>query len=229
MPVKQILLQVAAMAPVTSILFAALSAAATLTSFTDAASSPSPRLAVPPPPCVAPPSAAAFLRARCATTPYAVACYDTLIPYACTFQTSHIKLARAAADVNLAWLRGLSTRVKEVVARGSTGAGVEAGALRDCASTVASAAGLAKQSAAELASLDAAGAAAARNKVRWSIANAQTWLSASMTNEATCVDGIGLAGAAASPVAREVVIGVLSAREHTTIALALVNGIPVPS
>jgi len=26
-----------------------------------------------------------------------------------------------------------------------------------------------------------------------------------------------------------VVIGVLSAREHTTIALALVNGIPVPS
>ena len=98
---------VAAMAPVTSILFAALTAA-TLTSLTDAAASSSPpRLAaVPPPPCVAPPSAAAFLRARCATTPYAVACYDTLIPYACTFQTSHIKLARAAADVNLAWLRG---------------------------------------------------------------------------------------------------------------------------
>ena len=224
---------VAAMAPVTSILFAALTAA-TLTSLTDsAASSSPPRLAaVPPPPCVAPPSAVAFLRARCSATPYAVACYDALVPYACTFQTSPVKLARAAADVNLARLRGLSMRVKEVVAsRGSAGgAGAEAAALRDCASTVASAAGLAKQSAAELAKLDAAGAAAAgRNRVRWAIANAQTWLSASMANEATCADGITVAGAAASLAAREVVIGVLSAKEHTTIALALVNGIPVPS
>lgn len=217
------LLQVAAMAPVTSILFALLiSTAATLTSLTDAASSSPPWLAIPPPPCLAPPSAVEFLRARCATTPYGVTCYDALIPYACTFQTSHVKLARAAADVNLAWLRGLSMRFKEV------GAGVEAAALRDCASTVASAASLAKKSAAELANLDAAGAAG-RNKVRWSVINVQTWLSASIANEVMCADGIGVAGAAASLAARELVIGVLSAKEHTTIALALVNGIPVPS
>ncbi|CAN6305617.1 unnamed protein product [Urochloa humidicola] len=215
------------MAPLTSILFAL--AAATLTSSTVAAASSPSWLAAPPPPCVAPPSAAAFLRARCATTLYGVACYDALIPYACTFQTSHVKLARAATDVNLAWLRGLSKRVKDLAARG-TGARAEAAALRDCASTVASAASLAKQSAAELAKLDVAGAAAGRSEVRWSISNAQTWLSASMTNEATCADGVGVAaGAAASLAAREVVIGVVAARERTSVALALVNGIPVPS
>ncbi|CAL4991039.1 unnamed protein product [Urochloa decumbens] len=221
------MMQAATMAPlITSILF--VLAAATLTSsITEAAAS-----MAPPPPCVPPPSAAAFLRARCATTAYGVACYESLIPYACTFQTSHVKLARAATDVNLAWLRGLSKRVKELAARGGTGAGAEAAALRDCASTVSSAAGLAKQSAAELAKLDAAaGAAAGRSEVRWSVSNTQTWLSASMTNEATCADGFGVAAgsSAMSVAAREVVIGVVAARERTSVALALVNGIPVPS
>ncbi|KAF8643681.1 hypothetical protein HU200_066741 [Digitaria exilis] len=226
------------MAPLTSItLFAvAAAAAATLTSslLTNAAALSPPWLAIPPPPppppCVAPASAVAFLRARCATTLYGVACYDTLIPYACTFHTSHVKLARAATDVNSAWLRGLSKRVKELVAaRGGSGAAgaaaAEAAALRDCAGTVSSAAGLAKQTAAELAKLDGAGATAGRKQIRWSVSNAQTWLSASMTNEATCTDGIGVA---ASLAAREVVIGVVRAKESTNIALALVNGIPVP-
>ncbi|WVZ92108.1 hypothetical protein U9M48_038197 [Paspalum notatum var. saurae] len=181
----------------------------------------------------------AFLRARCATTLYGVACYESLLPYACVFQTSHVKLARAATDVNAASLRRISKRVKEIIAAHGGGGGAGGGsitggemaALRDCASTLSSAAGLAKQSAAELAKLDAAGAAADRSKIRWAISNTQTWLSASMTNEATCSDGLALSGATASAslTVRQVAIGVVSAKEHTSIALALVNGIPVPS
>jgi pectinesterase inhibitor-like protein len=177
---------------------------------------PPPRLAVPPP-------AVAFLRARCATTPYLVTCYDSLMPYGCAFQTSHVKLARAATDVNHLRLSVLSKRVKELVAIG--GAGVAADALRDCASTTSSAAGLARQSAAELAKLDNAGAKAGRGEVRWAISSAQTWLSAAMTNEATCADGLQPAGA---PASREVVTGIASTKEHTSIALALVKGIPLP-
>jgi pectinesterase inhibitor-like protein len=212
--------------------FLLIIAAAAWTSLTDAAPSPPPF--VPPPPCAPPQSAVAFLRARCATTLYAVACYESLLPYACIFQTSHVKLARAAGDVNAAWLRSISKRVKELVARGAAGGGGTAGgaksaALRDCASTVSSAAGLAKQSAAELAKLDVAGATAGRSQVRWAISNAQTWLSASMTNEATCADGLADTGAAASsPVAREVLVAVVGAKELTSNALALVRGIPVP-
>jgi len=216
--------------------FLLIIAAAAWTSLTDAAapspSSPSSSF-VPPPPCAPPQSAVAFLRARCASTLYGVACYESLLPYACIFHTSHVKLARAAGDVNVAWLRSISKRVKELVARGAAGpggtAGAESAALRDCASTVSSAAGLAKQSAAELAKLDAAGATVGRSQVRWAISNAKTWLSASMTNEATCADGVAATGAAASsPVAREVVMAVVRAKELTSITLALVHGIPVP-
>ncbi|GJM84724.1 hypothetical protein PR202_ga00421 [Eleusine coracana subsp. coracana] len=153
---------------------------------------------------------------RRATTLYRVACYDSLIPYGCTFQTSHVKLARAATDVNHVQLRTLSKRVKELVAIGGA-----TSSLRDCAGTISSAAGLARQSSAELAKLDNAGPAAARSEVRWAISNAQTWLSAAMTNEATCADGLGAAG---GEVSREIA----SAKEHTSIALALVNGIPLP-
>lgn len=213
-----------------AIFFLLIIAAAAWTSSTDAAPSPSPSSSfVPPPPCAPPQPAVAFLRARCATTLYGVACYESLLPYACIFDTSHVKLARAAADVNVARLRSISKRVKELVARGAGGGtgGAESAALRDCASTVSSAAGLAKQSAAELAKLDAAAGAA--GNVSWTISNAQTWLSASMTNEATCEDGLAVTGAAASPlVARDVVILVVRAKELTSIALALVRGIPVP-
>ncbi|KAJ1269235.1 hypothetical protein BS78_07G195300 [Paspalum vaginatum] len=209
-------------------------AAAAWSPLTDAASTSFPTSSpVSPPPCAAPPLATAFLRARCATTLYGVACYESLLPYACTFQTSHVKLARAAADVNVASLRLISKRVKEIIGGGGGGGGMtgdEMAELRDCASTLSSAAGLAKQSAAELAKLDAAGAAAGRSSARWAISNAQTWLSASMTNEATCSDGLALSGAtAASLTVRQVAIGVVSAKEQTSIALALVNGIPVPS
>ncbi|KAL6640296.1 hypothetical protein ACP70R_022145 [Stipagrostis hirtigluma subsp. patula] len=186
--------------------------------------SPSP---VPPPPCVPPHPTVAFLRARCGSTQYHLTCYDSLIAYGCAFQTSPVKLARAAADVNAARLRALSAGVKELAARGGVPA-AEAAALRECASTVSTAAGLAKETAAELAKLDAAGAAAGKSQVRWAISNAQTWLSAAMTNEATCADGLGAAGPAKSPAARDVVIGVVSAKEHTSIALALVNGMPLP-
>ncbi|MBS2589741.1 hypothetical protein KFY49_25560, partial [Salmonella enterica subsp. enterica serovar 1,4,[5],12:i:-] len=56
-------------------------------------------------------SATAFLRSRCATTRYPDVCYDSLLPYASTFQTSHVKLAVAAANVAAAKLRAFSARI----------------------------------------------------------------------------------------------------------------------
>ncbi|CAM0957113.1 unnamed protein product [Alopecurus aequalis] len=188
-----------------------------------AASPPSPK--APPPPCVAPQPVAAFLLARCAATLYRVTCYDTLIPYGCVFGTNPVRLARAATDVNAAQLRALSTRAKEAVARGQPQQGVAYYALRDCASTVSSAAGLAKQSAAELVRLDAMGGNATVEQVRWAISNAQTWLSASMTNGATCAEGLA-PWAAASAALKDLVAGAVAAMQSTSVALALVNGIP---
>lgn len=192
-------------------------------------------------------SSSSFLRARCATTRYPDVCYDSLLPYASTFQTSHVKLAVAAADVAAAHLRAFSARVKDMLlhrgggseeAAASSGGGaarVDA-VLHDCASTISAAANLAKRSSAELTRLDADTAASTETstsggsrQARWQLSNAKTWLSAAMTNEGTCSDGFEDAGAAAtaSPAGKEVAAGVASVTQHTSNALALVNGIPL--
>ncbi|GJM90902.1 hypothetical protein PR202_ga07225 [Eleusine coracana subsp. coracana] len=157
-----------------------------------------------------------FLRERCATTLDAGLCYDSLLPHAAEFQTSHVRLARVAADVAAAHLRALLANVKELLKTG-TSAG---DALHDCASTVSAAANLVRQSSAELAGLEEGGSSS-----RWGLSNAKTWLSAAITNEGTCADGINEAGAAA--VSTSLDAGVAESRQHTSIALALVNGIPL--
>lgn len=187
-------------------------------------------------------SAASFLRVRCATTLYSDLCYDSLLPYASEFQTSHARLARVAADVAAARLRALSARVKDILhhgalepTKGSGGRPSETDALRDCASTTSAAANLARQSSAALNRLDdassqtanAAGGGGGSRQSRWEVSNAKTWLSAAMTNVGTCADGLEEAGATASPGGTEVTAGVVSVRQYTSNALALVNGIPV--
>nr|XP_015613559.1 putative pectinesterase/pectinesterase inhibitor 26 [Oryza sativa Japonica Group] len=180
------------------------------------------------PPCVAPPAAVAFLRASCASTLYRLTCYDALIPSGCAFQTSTVKLARAAADVNAASLKNLTARAKELVAHGVPGeAPAIAAEIRDCASASSSASGHAKETAAELARLDAMGDAAKGSQARWAVSNAKTWLSAAMTNEANCADALSSTGAAVSPAARELIAGVVMAKQYTSIALSFVNTIPV--
>ncbi|CAN6288431.1 unnamed protein product [Urochloa humidicola] len=188
-------------------------------------------------------AAASFLRARCATTQYQALCYNSLLPHASEFQTSHARLARAAANVAAARLRALSARVKDILHRhgpeategSSGGRPSEDAALRDCSSTTSAAANLARQSSAELDRLDAAETAAASGggggvssrEARWEVSNAKTWLSAAMTDEGTCGDGLEEAGATASPAGKEVAAGVVSVKQYTSNALALVNGIPL--
>ncbi|XP_066341526.1 pectinesterase 3-like [Miscanthus floridulus] len=126
----------------------------------------------------------------------------------------------------------------------------ETAALRNCASTISAAASLARQSSAELTKLEpdldvAAGTTSpassssssaaggdgvsSRRQARWEVSNAKTWLSAAMANEGTCADGLVEAGAAAasSPAGKEVTAGVATAKQYTSNALALVNGIPL--
>ncbi|TVU31277.1 hypothetical protein EJB05_22958, partial [Eragrostis curvula] len=226
------------------VLFAVAAFVATATAETAAAAS------APSPDETQSAASASFLRARCATTLYPALCHDSLLPYAGEFQTSHSRLARVAADVAAARLRALLARVQDMLhhaprtgtsaAGGGGGGPSEADALHDCASTISSAANLARQSSTELAGLDAddagssssstsaaGGSSSSSRRARWSVSNAKTWLSAAITNEGTCADGIEEAGIRESPSGKEVDAGVASVKQHTSIALALVNGIPM--
>ncbi|KAJ1265104.1 hypothetical protein BS78_08G053100 [Paspalum vaginatum] len=176
-------------------------------------------------------AASAFLRASCATTLYPSLCHDSLLPYASEFQTSHPRLARAAAGVAAAHLRSLSACVKDILRHGHEPEGgggrpSETAALRDCASTISTAANLAEQSSAELTKLEPAAGGCSSRQARWVVDNAKTWLSAAMTNEGTCADGLDEGGGAtAVPAGKEVMACVASVRQYTSNALALVNGI----
>jgi hypothetical protein len=44
-----------------------------------------------------------------------VACYESVLPYACIFQTSHVKLAHAAGGVNASRLSSIFKRVLAVI------------------------------------------------------------------------------------------------------------------
>uniref|UniRef100_A0A0E0M639 Pectinesterase inhibitor domain-containing protein n=1 Tax=Oryza punctata TaxID=4537 RepID=A0A0E0M639_ORYPU len=169
-------------------------------------------------------SAMAFLRSRCATTRYPDVCYDSLLPYVSTFQTSHVKLAIAAADVAAAKLRAFSARIKDLLVHSAGGVARVDAALKDCKSTISDADNLARRSSAELGQLDVSS-----SQARWHVSNVKTWLSAAITNEGTCTDGFEEAGeaAAASPAGKEVAARVARVKQHTSIALALVNGIPL--
>jgi pectinesterase inhibitor-like protein len=183
---------------------------------------------------------ASFVRARCAATLYPALCYDCLLPYASELQENPARLARVAADVAAARLHALCARVKDILRHGGPDEGggsggrrpSEAAALRDCASTTSGAADLARQSSAELTKLEmdldaAASSAAGGRKARWEVSNAKTWLSAAVTNQGTCADGLAEAGAADSPAGKEVAAGVAAVQQCTSNALALVNGIPL--
>jgi pectinesterase inhibitor-like protein len=196
---------------------------------------PAPRAAESPSPAVA-----SFVRARCAATLYPALCYDCLLPYASEVQENPARLARVAADVAAARLHALCARVKDILRHGAPepneggggGRPSEAAALRDCASTTSGAADLARQSSAELTKLEmdldaAASSAAGGRKARWEVSNAKTWLSAAVTNQGTCADGLAEAGAADSPAGKEVAAGVAAVQQCTSNALALVNGIPL--
>ncbi|KAJ8465704.1 hypothetical protein OPV22_028256 [Ensete ventricosum] len=167
-----------------------------------------------------------FIRARCGATRYPSLCYRSLAGYSFAVQQSPIQLARFATNLTLARVASLYAHVASLrracgTAK-SASACPEAGALRDCADSLGDAVDLARRTAGELCGLEAeaAGSAAAV----WRMSNAQTWMSAALTDEDTCVDGfeeVGQESRAKADVCRRV----WRVKQYTSNALALVNGI----
>ena len=88
---------------------------------------------------------------------------------------------------------------------------------------MADAADLVKQSVEEIERLETA----VGPEVAWRVSNAQTWMSAAITNEDTCMDGFsGGGGTGGGGGVRDDVCGrVLRARMFSSVALALVNAL----
>ncbi|RZR81697.1 hypothetical protein BHM03_00007980 [Ensete ventricosum] len=180
-----------------------------------------------PPPDLAPTSpdenATEFIRARCVLTRYPDLCFMSLSSYASAVRRSPVQLARLATNVTHARLRALRAHVSALRRAGAGGPGREAAALRDCVEQLGDAADQVGRTAAELRGLEAL----VGMEVAWRVSNAQTWMSAALTNEDTCSDGfreVG-GGGGTSSIRTDVCRRVGRVKQYTSNALALVNSL----
>jgi pectinesterase inhibitor-like protein len=153
------------------------------------------------------------VRGCCARTLYPRLCYAGLAPYAASVHSSHARLALASANLTLATLNALAARIPSP----SPGSGT--GALSDCADAVASAEDQATRAAERLGGVEQA----VGPELLWRVNDALTWLSAAMTYEETCADGLGPRESAPASMRAELRARVRRAKQFTSIALALVN------
>ncbi|XP_074563911.1 pectinesterase inhibitor 9-like [Curcuma longa] len=173
-------------------------------------------------------NATEFIRSRCGATQYPGLCYTSLAGYSSAVQQNPAQLARLSANVTLSRIAVLMARVA-VLARAchprnaSAPACPEAAALRDCAETLGYASDLTRKTEGELREL-VEGPAAGPADASWRVSNAQTWLSAVLTDEETCADGFEEV-ASGSLTKADVSWRLRRLKQYTINALALVNNL----
>ncbi|KAJ3674136.1 hypothetical protein LUZ60_006128 [Juncus effusus] len=168
----------------------------------------------------------AYIRTCCARTLYARLCYATLSPYSPRVQVNNpAQLARFAMNATLARLAPISARIAVLRSRAAADSASypdhrQANALKDCKGSISSATDLIRNSEKEMNGLEEM----VGPEVTWRIGNAQTWLSAAMTEEETCTDGFE-GGRSGGDAGVEVCRKVKKVKQLTSNALALVNGL----
>ncbi|KAF8413018.1 hypothetical protein HHK36_000992 [Tetracentron sinense] len=152
-----------------------------------------------------------FIRTSCGATSYPRLCISTLSSYASTIQTSPKQLAITALSVSLLHVRSTS----DLLSKLSKSHGLkpkEVGAMRDCVEEMSGSVDQLRKSLAELGHLGG-------SKFEHQMNDIQTWVSAALTDEDTCVDGFAMNGNIKTTVRGHVVNVV----HLTSIALALIN------
>ncbi|URD95137.1 21 kDa protein [Musa troglodytarum] len=156
-------------------------------------------------------SPAGFVRDSCRGTRYPALCEQSLVAYAPAVHRSKRELARAALAVSADRARSASSFVSRMSSGGQKKVrSREAGAVRDCIETMHDSVDRLRQS-----------VEARSPRFAWHLSNVQTWVSAALTDETTCLDGISqYAGPAVRAAIRKKVVEVARV---TSNALALVN------
>ncbi|XP_074569332.1 pectinesterase inhibitor 9-like [Curcuma longa] len=175
-------------------------------------------------------NATEFIRCRCGATRYPGLCYTSLAGYSGAVQQNPAQLARLSANVTLSRLASLMARVAghrracyPRNASATTAACPEAAALGDCAETLGDASDLTRKTEGELRGL-VEGRAAGSADAAWRVSNAQTWMSAVLSDEETCADGFEEV-ATGSRAKTDVTRRLWHVKKYTSNALGLVNSL----
>ncbi|KAH6827749.1 hypothetical protein C2S53_011826 [Perilla frutescens var. hirtella] len=162
-------------------------------------------------------NATEFIRTNCDTTLYPELCYHSLAGYANAVQSDPARLARVAVGVSLSRAKRMGLYVANLSRQADYSADHRAAAaLHDCFSVLGDAVDQIRGSLKQMRRLTGTG-----EELRYQLSNVQTWMSAALTNEDTCVDGLD--DVAIGVVGDEVSGRILKVKEVTSNALALVN------
>ncbi|XP_041006118.1 pectinesterase inhibitor 3 [Juglans microcarpa x Juglans regia] len=124
-----------------------------------------------------------IVHSSCVHASYPKLCLQTLSTCSDHACKTPRDLAQAAVKVSLSRARRLSSYLAQVP---TTGANTrQQAALRDCAEQISDTVDDLSKTLSELKHLGRSGEA-----FQWQMSNAQTWVSAALTNEDTCLDGI---------------------------------------
>ncbi|XP_030473336.1 21 kDa protein-like [Syzygium oleosum] len=126
-----------------------------------------------------------FIKASCSATSYPALCVESLSAYADTVKLSHKELAQAALAVSLA--RAQATR--DFVTRSARLKGLKAReyeAVKDCLEEMGDTVDRLSKSMTELKGM---GSKSKGQDFVWHVSNVETWVSAALTDESTCMDG----------------------------------------
>ncbi|KMZ74901.1 Pectinesterase [Zostera marina] len=171
-----------------------------------------------------------FIWRSCKATLYHHLCYASLISYATDITNNPVHLATFASNVSLKQLRLVTSRVvtihRSFAKLRSTPSfsysynnTYKASLLVDCMKMLHEAEDLTVKSTVELKALSTAKGM----DIIWKIGNAQTWMSAAITYEDTCTDGISSVRGGFGKLGEDVISAVNMARDFSSNALALVN------
>ena len=158
-----------------------------------------------------------FIQASCKATLYPALCVECLSQYASAIRQSDRQLAQTALSVSLAKVRSATAFVAKLTkVRGIKSREYEA--VKDCIENMGDSVDRLSQSVRELGHMGRA----MGQDFTWHMSNVQTWVSAALTDESTCLDGFNgraMDGNVKAAVNRRVT----NVAQVTSNALALIN------
>ncbi|KAI4380823.1 hypothetical protein MLD38_006969 [Melastoma candidum] len=158
-----------------------------------------------------------LVRASCVHTLYPAVCLHTLSAYRGPTSTPY-DVARAALKVSLTRARSLTVLLSSKSHSHRPTSKKERAALRDCTEMISSTVDELSGALNELKQLGNIGVG--REAFGWAMSNAETWVSAALTDEDTCLEGFNEGGVARGDVIRKKIRNVAKV---TSNALYMIN------
>ncbi|XP_041007852.1 pectinesterase inhibitor 4-like [Juglans microcarpa x Juglans regia] len=157
-----------------------------------------------------------YIQTACNSTTYPRVCYSSLSPYASTIKGHPQKLCKTALSVAAKAARNASSTISNL-SKLMALTRSEAAVIKDCIENVKDSIDELKQSLNEMGHLGACG-----SDCQLQISNIKTWVSAAITDESTCTDGLEEQKVSAT-VKNKISSSILNVARPTSNALSLFN------